>query len=870
MKTLADQLLEECKKWRKAGYPCDRPEIAELFEYQFTQNEEEDLGENLYNLRYLRKPQLESLEIYFYLRYVLGSPHTLELYRKMYAKDAELAEILRLPCELKTAAEVSGIENILKKIKEDNDFVHKWQLDTLREMANLDYASYIFALTMGTGKTLLIGTIILFEFAISLASGDKRALKNALVFAGGKTIFESLRKLQNFPFDEILPPRLRNEVVPNVRFSIAGTSANRIVLPGSSYNIVITNTEKIRIQAKGMRTKKDQLQIKDTSIEEKVAQANLRLQNIASLSQLGVFSDEAHNLYGSKAKEGIKRVRETVDYLHDNIEGGLKVVVNTTGTPYAGKQMLHEVVMWYGLTQGIEDGILKSLEGSVRVSHDVRDEEFLQTTVQDFFATYGSVKTPEGTPAKLAMYFPDINALRESRSIIERTMAEVGHDSGAVLENTSKAPLSDIEEFKRFGTPESPYRIALLVGKGTEGWDCPPLFACALARDIKSSNNLVLQSATRCLRQVRGNSLPGRIYLSEKNAKTLSNELKKAVGVTLQDVNGAEPLEVKKILLKKTNIPPIEVRFEVKRLVQKPDYTPEKIPLRLSAMPKRRLKMVGQALTPQKTGSLTNEMRFMGTDETNQKNPRTLAGHFARKYGVSYSNLLAELQRIAPEGGYTEQEQLLVEQNIVEHLGGNGRFTTETRIETQALAIIKPEGFLYSQAEQQYYGEVRYSKRKEHLVLPNEASKKHGWHYEPYVFDSKDEKEFYAALLKAVELKPEQVEDVYFIGGITNPEKTDIYFWYKTTDNTWARYYPDFLVRRKDGKCYIVEVKPEGDLENNVVTQRKKAKMQEITAENAKRIHYEVLEAPASKAERLILESDPTYRRITDFLSQKD
>jgi type III restriction enzyme len=56
--------------------------------------------------------------------------------------------------------------------------------------------------------------------------------------------------------------------------------------------------------------------------------------------------------------------------------------------------------------------------------------------------------------------------------------------------------------------PEAPERVLLLVNMGTEGWNCPSLFATALVRKLANSNNFVLQAATRCLRQVPGNRQP--------------------------------------------------------------------------------------------------------------------------------------------------------------------------------------------------------------------------------------------------------------------------------------------------------------------------------------------------------------------------
>ena len=91
----------------------------------------------------------------------------------------------------------------------------------------------------------------------------------------------------------------------------------------------------------------------------------------------------------------------------------------------------------------------------------------------------------------------------------------MGQSPAVCLVNTSDDALTkqaDIDAFNRLNDPASPHRVILLVNKGTEGWNCPSLFACALARRLRTSNNFVLQAATRCLRQVPGNTHHARIY----------------------------------------------------------------------------------------------------------------------------------------------------------------------------------------------------------------------------------------------------------------------------------------------------------------------------------------------------------------------
>ena len=121
--------------------------------------------------------------------------------------------------------------------------------------------------------------------------------------------------------------------------------------------------------------------------------------------------------------------------------------------------------------------------------------------VEDFFTEYGDVHLPTGEPAKLAMYFPQTDDVRALRPVIEAKLAEMGIPPTVILEHHTAN--DEKEEFDRFRLPTSMKRVALLVDRGTEGWNCPSLFACALVRKLANSNNFVLQAATRCLPQVQ-------------------------------------------------------------------------------------------------------------------------------------------------------------------------------------------------------------------------------------------------------------------------------------------------------------------------------------------------------------------------------
>ena len=404
---IPNKLMGKVEEWRNKDYKCDYPTISEILNFSIVESE---TGEKA--LRYLRKAQFEALETYWYLRLVEKTPHVFELYKKLYDDPIKLLKALGIPTEnqeILQSALKGGVDYILEQVKNNDDFVKKFRLEAVRESLTLKYPSYILALAMGAGKTVLIGSIIATEFAMALEYPEANFVKNALVFAPGKTILGALKEISDIPYEKILPERLYKQFITTVKFTYTRDGEKDIpIIKGSSFNVIVTNTEKIRIQKHTIT----QTLIKDflgnsSKIDEiKQEVANLRLQTIASLPNLAIFSDEAHHTYGLNLGKELKRVRQTVDYLADNTN--VLVVVNTTGTPYYKKQVLKDVVYWYGLSQGIKDGILKEVRGNIVGYQDVADEDFITDVIIDFFRKYKDVKIYDGSPAKLAIYFPKI------------------------------------------------------------------------------------------------------------------------------------------------------------------------------------------------------------------------------------------------------------------------------------------------------------------------------------------------------------------------------------------------------------------------------------------------------------------------------
>ena len=94
-----------------------------------------------------------------------------------------------------------------------------------------------------------------------------------------------------------------------------------------------------------------------------------------------------------------------------------------------------------------------------------------------------------------------------------------------------------------------------------------------------------------------------------------------------------------------------------------------------------------------------------------------------------------------------------------------------------------------------------------------------------------------------LKLNPDDVEDVYFTGALTDTRKTDFFIEYRGKDGRMHNYTPDFIIRRKDGKCMIVEIKSERERFNPIDGEggRKAMAIQAWTELNPNRLKYQMI-----------------------------
>lgn len=108
---------------------------------------------------FLRQPQFEALEMYVFLKEFLGNQRIEHIFRDWYDQTGRFAE--------RSSSGIVGGRHqgdmFFDQLSKD---AYDAIFDQMRQNAQ-SYPNYIFALTMGTGKTILMATCIFYEFLLA-------------------------------------------------------------------------------------------------------------------------------------------------------------------------------------------------------------------------------------------------------------------------------------------------------------------------------------------------------------------------------------------------------------------------------------------------------------------------------------------------------------------------------------------------------------------------------------------------------------------------------------------------------------------------------------------------------------------------------
>lgn len=815
---------------------------------------------------FLRKPQFEALEMYVFIKEFMNNAQVYELFDDWRNKRNRFSE---------ASYYSNGQLRLGDALTEKQTDVLFKQMKKYRE----SYPNYIYALTMGLGKTILMGTCIFYEFLLAKKyPKDKRFCHNALVFAPDKTVLQSLREIMIFDKTKVVPPEYARVLDSNIKFHFLDESGTVLhTIDDSDFNIIISNTQKIIIKKKRKEATPGEVLFgsnssllsavyggddsEDDAWDDSTLMDNQRFKKLCRLPQLGVFVDEAHHLFGADLEKQIRSsganktsLRDTINLLAANTS--IVACYNYTGTPYVKNQLLPEVVYAYGLRESIWNGYLKDADPIG--FENVKSDEFLNATVTKFWQKYGG-RIYDNLNPKLAIYAANVEeAVNEVVPALEEILTRLEIPTTSILLNVGDSKYTKDEDIRNFNNLDVPgsegneKQFVVLVEKGKEGWNCRSLFGVALYRSPKSKI-FVLQATMRCLRAITDERLTATVFLSKENYDTLDDELHKNFNMEISDIKNTSTDDRHKYQVRVLP-PPRSIRL--KRVWH--EYT---VSSKVYSTPVD-FGLVGADLS--KYSSVMYERDSIANDtSTKQSNADeyqvkmqysafSLAGEVARYLNIS-SILAAKILREAQDG----MDVILADVNRYNAVLDDIIIPTIFHALFDVTAIQKTEDrdvvLLREPKDAAYY---EFS-AKDDLVItnkypgftPDEVLK--SFHADTYCFDSLPEKECFFQYIKS-----DKVQEVYFTGMFTSNQGDLSVYYYDPESGRIRQYYPDFLAKMKDGTYQLIEVKGDNKIDDVVVQAKKEAALEMAAASGIK---YEMY-AGSTIMKTHILEDPPVHQ----------
>ncbi len=777
---------------------------------------------------FLRTPQFEALEIYVFLKEFLENRPLHEVFQNWRSSTG--------PFEGRISGHLF-----------DQTDVYDPLFEKLRK-GRTTYPNYVFALTMGTGKTILMATCIFYEFLLANKyQHSPLYCHNALVFAPDKTVLQSLREIQTMDMSRVVPAAYLPFLTANLKFHFLDEAGKTLdTTDQTRFNIVITNTQKIILKKVGKAaTPAQQLFAATPETHQATGSAyddlsdlygdytpptdeelstNQRFQKLQRLPNLGVYVDEAHHIYGSKLKNSMTALRTTVNALAESLasdKSRLVACYNYTGTPYIGDEVLPEVVYAYGLKEAIQNGYLKKIE--VKTYENVRDKEgqFVEDVIENFLKETDGLR-PEDLPPKIAFFAQTIEELNtQLRPRLEAALDQRGIPRSEILINVGDDKLTKNEDLRDFNNLDVPgtlgceRRFLLLVNKGREGWNCRSLFGVAMFREPKSKI-FVLQASMRCLRAIGDIQHTGRVYLTEANKTILDAELQQNYRTSVSEIEGtskpSQRMQVRPVPPpRKVKLKRIHKRFDLKKKVLHSGVN-----LELPTVDLDRYK----AFVTTTQGLPTKDNQKGERVELAQRPQRafselTLVAEIARyvnRSPLDIRKVLAEsIDGLEETVALVNQQNEVLYDHIIPKLFGELFEVLEyTREEEEEYLLVKPPpmGFYEIKVRDDLYTRMN---------TVSETHQAKSFHLDLYSFDSVPEKQVFEHLLNLREVK-----NVFFTGMLTHGQSEFFVQYIDPESNTVRSYYPDFLVEKQDGSFMIIEVKGDNMVDDPVVQAKQK------------------------------------------------
>jgi hypothetical protein len=831
----------------KSGRQAIRREYTDLTRKYLDFNDKEKNSS-----AFLRRPQFEALEMYVFLKEFFGNRPLREIFTSWINNEDEFAAN-------SSFVGTQGQGNFFNDLAREQAVFIKDEFEKYR----FDYPNYIFALTMGLGKTILMAASIFYEFLLAKKyPADRRFCHNALVFAPDKTVLQSLKEIVTFDKGKVVPTDYVKVLDANIKvhFLDDSTDSTLNTLDNSDFNIIIANNQKIIVKRRRKEEGAAEKLFSFNPVSSGQASSRLsaiygdvdissaddliinqRFQKLQRLRNIGIYVDEAHHVFGKaldKELFGTDRensLRKTINMLveaENRTESPVVACYNYTGTPYVNNRVLPDVAYSFGLAESIARGFLK--DADVEGFHIVKDKDFLNGVINRFFNKHGR-KTYEGLLPKLAIFAANIEEIKKTiRPWVEQILSDRKISLDTILVNVNDSALTKDEDIRYFneldvpGSEGSKKQIIILCEKGREGWNCRSLFGVALFRN-PASNVFVLQSTMRCLRQITDTQQKANVYLSEDNYKILDDELKKNFNIAISDIFNKGKKDKKRYEVRVLppprwlNIKEIQHHYEKKEkttidpinfCLADFDFTPYKATITIK-----------NTMAKDREGQTISAEQYV---EKREYGFLSLTAEISRYMNISCLKIQKILEN-SVEGAdkvikaINQYNAVLYDKIIPDIFHYLYEITVTTETNERKLLLLKDpppdKGYYEFHADPELV--VKESETTYNLV------KGKSFHADTYCFDSNPEKECFNQYVFS-----DRVKEVFFTGMFTSHQGELAIQYIDPETHSLRNYYPDFVARMKDNTIQIIEVKGDNKLDDPVVKAKQAAAIELATESN--------------------------------------
>ena len=370
---------------------------------------------------------------------------------------------------------------------------------------------YVFKMATGSGKTKVMTLAIVWSYFHKLFEKESSLSKNFVLIAPNIIVFERLKDDFNdnkiFKNDHLIPPSWQNNWDVKVLLQDEFGTAN------PDGNIYLTNIHRLyqKPEEKNQNPVDSLLGEKPKNSIELSGQK--LIQQVLSHNDLMVLNDEAHHIHDEKLAW-----YKTIVNLHEQLKNknklGLSVQLDFTATPKKQSGSLFpQVVVDYPLAEAIEDGIVKR----PILPDDKSTKDFRETPTDNAamrykmwidlgvsrWKAYQEKLSKTGKKPVLFVMADDTNSANQIQNYLEKNYKEL---KGKILEIHTKVTSSgEISESKsnleylkklresarKIDSNENPYNAIVSVLMLREGWDVKNVTVVVGLRPYTSKANIL-------------------------------------------------------------------------------------------------------------------------------------------------------------------------------------------------------------------------------------------------------------------------------------------------------------------------------------------------------------------------------------------